>query len=76
MPKQGHKLKQKIYYRSPKGRNYTKTWVVLPWQERYIDVQRTFGKTRIDLAKVYYWRFKLVKVKSKLEARKAVAPDF
>jgi serine/threonine protein kinase len=76
MPKQGHKLKQKIYYRSPKGRNYTKTWVVLPWQERYIDVQRTFGKTRIDLAKVYYWRFKLVKVKSKLEARKAVALTF
>ena len=41
-----------------------------------MDVSRTFGGKKIDLAQVYYWKFKVVKVSSRLKARKTVALTF
>lgn len=81
MPKTGHKLEQRIWVKAPGSRKYGQSWATLSWRERHITVKKTFGSKRVDLADVYYWKFKIVTVPgatrgARPEAHKAVALTF
>ncbi|MBU1341556.1 MAG: protein kinase [Proteobacteria bacterium] len=81
MPNEDNKLDQKILVKSPGSSKYSKSRVIFPWQDRHITVKKTFGSRQVDLAEVYYWKFKIVTVPgtgrgARPEPHKAVALTF